>query len=112
MKIFLSILLSAAYSIKGLSQPFFPPLSPSTQNYPNPFNPTTTIEFTLPDDGKVVLKIYDVLGREVQTLVNEKMKAGEYHQAVFNGADLASGIYFARLQLEGKQLIRKMMLVR
>jgi hypothetical protein len=83
-----------------------------SQNYPNPFNPTTTIEFTLPDDGKVSLKIYDVLGREVETLVSEEMKAGEYHQAVFNGVSLASGIYFARLQYGSKQLMKKMLLLK
>ena len=83
-----------------------------SQNYPNPFNPSTTIGFTLPDDGKVMLKIYDVLGREVKTLVNEEMKAGEYHQVVFDGTSLASGMYFARLQFSGKQLIKKMLMTK
>jgi len=69
-----------------------------SQNYPNPFNPTTTIEFTLSHDGMTTLKIYNELGQEVATLVNEDLKAGEYHKAVFNAQNLASGIYFARLQ--------------
>ncbi|MBI4417139.1 MAG: T9SS type A sorting domain-containing protein [Ignavibacteriales bacterium] len=80
------------------------------QNYPNPFNPTTTIEFTVPEDGHVLLRVYDISGREVATLVDEERKAGVYQQVVFDAASLASGLYFARLQAAGKQLDRKMIL--
>jgi hypothetical protein len=69
-----------------------------SQNYPNPFNPTTTIEYQLPADGFVTLKVYDTLGREVATLVNEQQKA-DYYKATFNGGSLASGVYFYRLQI-------------
>jgi len=82
------------------------------QNYPNPFNPTTTIEFTLPEDGRVVLKIYDMVGREVATLVDEERKTGVYHQVVFDASRLASGLYFSRLQSGNQQMIRKLMLVK
>ncbi|MBI2427227.1 MAG: T9SS type A sorting domain-containing protein, partial [Ignavibacteriales bacterium] len=87
------------------------------QNYPNPFNPTTTIGFTLEKSGMTTLKIYDAIGREIATLVNEFLEAGVYHQRTFSasGGDaskLASGIYFAKLSLEGKSQIKKLMLVR
>ena len=62
-----------------------------SQNYPNPFNPATTIEFTLPNDGRATLKVYNMLGQEVETVFNDVAKAGEYHQAVFNARGLASG---------------------
>ncbi|OGU31160.1 MAG: hypothetical protein A2X67_02880 [Ignavibacteria bacterium GWA2_55_11] len=63
------------------------------QNYPNPFNPSTTIQFGLPTRSMVTLKIYDVLGREVQTLVNGEMAAGT-HDFVFHAGNLSSGLYF------------------
>lgn len=82
------------------------------QNYPNPFNPTTTIGFTLQVSGFTTLKIYDVIGREVATLVNENLKAGEFHQATFNASNLASGVYFAWLQ-SGKQVqLKKLLLMK
>jgi hypothetical protein len=82
------------------------------QNYPNPFNPTTKIEFTLPADGRAVLKVYDITGREVATLVDEQMNAGEYQKTVFDASRFPSGVYFARLQFDGKQLLKKMLLVK
>ncbi len=63
------------------------------QNYPNPFNPTTIIKYSIPEYSHISLKVYDLLGREIITLVNEEKPAGEY-QVKFNAKDLASGIYF------------------
>jgi len=67
------------------------------QNYPNPFNPTTTIGFSIPEDISVSLKVFDVLGSEVATLVNKEQPQGNY-EIEFDGSDLTSGIYFYRLQ--------------
>jgi hypothetical protein len=70
------------------------------QNYPNPFNPVTRINYSLPVDSKVTLKIYDITGREIQSLVNTLFDAGSY-SVIFNGNSLASGVYFYKLTAEG-----------
>ncbi|MBX2992952.1 MAG: T9SS type A sorting domain-containing protein [Bacteroidetes bacterium] len=67
------------------------------QNYPNPFNPTTTIRFEIPHASFVTLKVFDLLGREVKTLVDEVMQPGSYER-VFNAEELASGVYLYRLR--------------
>ena len=82
------------------------------QNYPNPFNPTTTISFTLAEDGHVSLKVFDMLGCEVQTVVDGNLKAGELHNAVFDASGLSSGIYFYRLETTKNSLVNKMMLLK
>ena len=81
------------------------------QNYPNPFNPSTTIEFALPSSGKVKLAVYDVLGREVATLIDTKMDAGR-HTVSFDAARLSSGVYFYRLQTPERVITNKMMLIK
>ena len=81
------------------------------QNYPNPFNPTTKISYQIPQSGKVVLKVYDILGREVKTLVNELQQSGKY-QINFNASDLASGIYFYRIIAENYSVTKKMLLLK
>ncbi len=80
-----------------------------SQNYPNPFNPTTVIEYTIPKDSHVTLKIYDVLGQEVRTLVDQDQQVGRY-SVNFNGSSLASGVYFYRL-VAGNHVITKKMLM-
>lgn len=81
------------------------------QNYPNPFNPSTTIVFALPKAVKVQLRIYDVLGRTVATLVNEQMQAGQY-EIKFEARGLPTGLYFYRIQAEKFVETRKMLLVK
>ena len=81
------------------------------QNYPNPFNPITSITYSLPIDGKVSIKIYDVLGSEIRTLVNENQKVGVY-TIPFNGNDLSSGIYICRFNLDDHSLSIKMILMK
>jgi hypothetical protein len=68
------------------------------QNYPNTFNPSTTIRFSIPQRSYVTLKVFDVLGREVATLVNEELNAGE-HSVVYETKGLSSGLYICRLQM-------------
>ncbi|HEY5533689.1 MAG TPA: S8 family serine peptidase [Ignavibacteria bacterium] len=82
-----------------------------SQNYPNPFNPTTKINFALPKQGFVTLKIYDVLGREVRTLVNEVKSAGQY-SVDFNASEFASGVYFYKLETNGFNDVKRMMLIK
>ena len=81
------------------------------QNYPNPFNPTTTIEFSLPRQARVTLTVFNVLGEEVASLINETMEAGE-KSVQFDAAGLPSGVYLYRLQAEGFVQARSMMLIR
>ncbi len=82
-----------------------------SQNYPNPFNPTTTIKFGIPKETKVVLKVYDILGKEVATIVNEKMEPG-YYKYEWNGVPFASGVYFYRLDAGSFVKIKKMVLIK
>jgi cyclomaltodextrinase / maltogenic alpha-amylase / neopullulanase len=81
------------------------------QNYPNPFNPTTSIQFDLPRGGHVSLKVYDVLGREVESLAQGEMKGGHY-QVTFDGWRLASGVYFYVLQFQNNLISKKMLLLK
>ncbi|HEY6435169.1 MAG TPA: T9SS type A sorting domain-containing protein, partial [Ignavibacteriaceae bacterium] len=82
-----------------------------SQNYPNPFNPTTTISFSIPSSTFTSLKIYDILGNELATLVNEVKPAGNY-KVNFNAASLSSGTYFYRLSTEKFTQAKKMILLR
>jgi hypothetical protein len=81
------------------------------QNYPNPFNPSTRISFSITKEGPVTLHIYDILGREVTTLVNENRKAGQYTEQ-FNGNQTASGVYMYVLKSSEGQLVRRMILLK
>lgn len=81
------------------------------QNYPNPFNPVTKINFALPKSGLVTLKVYDVLGKEVATLVNGFQTAGTYSYE-FDGAKLTSGVYFYRIEANGFTDTKKMLLIK
>jgi hypothetical protein len=81
------------------------------QNYPNPFNPRTTIAFTLDIPGRVVLEVFDLRGNRVCTLVDSRYTAGS-HEVTFDATDLASGVYFYRLQQNGHSQVRKMVVMK
>jgi hypothetical protein len=81
------------------------------QNYPNPFNPSTVIRYTLSVHSQVSLKVYNLLGQEVATLVNEEQAAGSY-ATTFDASGLSSGLYFYRLTTPEKSLARKMVILR
>ena len=87
------------------------------QNFPNPFNPTTTIQYQLPTDSRVTLKVYDLLGREVTTLLNEDRPAG-YHDARWDASNTASGVYFYRIDArplnnsQNFQQVKKLMVMK
>jgi hypothetical protein len=79
--------------------------------FPNPFNAATTISFSLPASSRVSLEVFDILGRRVETLLNEKLTSGE-HSVAFDGADLAAGLYFARLTTPNQQSVAKLLLLK
>jgi|FLOH01.1.fsa_nt_gi hypothetical protein len=81
------------------------------QNYPNPFNPNTNIPFTLEEEGMVKLIVYDVVGREVATLVNENMTSGT-HVVSFSGADLSAGMYIYKISFNGEVSAKNMLLIK
>ena len=81
------------------------------QNYPNPFNSSTTIKYELPKSAEVRLSVYDILGREVSVLVNEKKDAG-IHEVKFDASGLSSGVYFYRLTASSYVDTKKFLLVR
>ncbi|MCB0750790.1 MAG: T9SS type A sorting domain-containing protein, partial [Ignavibacteriae bacterium] len=82
-----------------------------SQNYPNPFNPSTVIEFSIPNNSKVTLKVFDALGKEVINLIDEYKSAGKY-SVNFDASILASGIYYYRLEADEKFKSRKMVLLK
>jgi hypothetical protein len=81
------------------------------QNYPNPFNPSTKINYSIPQQGNVTLKVYDVLGNEVATLINEEKSAGNY-EVNFNDSGLSSGVYLYKIQAGSFIESKKMILIR
>ena len=79
-------------------------------NYPNPFNSITNISYELERRGNVCLEVYNVLGRKITTLFNGPQRLGSY-QIAFDGKDLASGMYFLRMSVDGKSSTKKMVLI-
>ena len=113
-----SIIITGFLSNYGLiitgiddKQAFVPTVYRLNQNYPNPFNPSTIINFQIPEEGFVTLKVYDILGREVKTLVNENKTAGNY-KIDFDAGKLASGVYVYRLNSKNFTEAKKMLLLR
>ena len=83
------------------------------QNYPNPFNPSTTIKYNVPAASNVSLKVFDAIGNEVATLVNENKEAGSYNvQFTINNVQFSSGIYFYKLETDGFVETKKMLLLK
>jgi Secretion system C-terminal sorting domain len=82
-----------------------------SQNYPNPFNPNTNIEFSIPKSEFVLLKVYDILGREVRSLVSQDLTPGEY-KVDFDGKGLSSGMYYYSLRAGDNVSVKKMVLVK
>jgi len=98
-------------AITGITEPSVPQDYQLSQNYPNPFNPTTKISFSIPKAGLVTLKIYNIIGQEVSTLVNEVKSAGNYN-VDFNGANLSSGVYFYAIKAGDFTSVKKMTLIK
>ncbi len=99
------------YELKKTVEVGVPSKLSLSQNYPNPFNPVTKIDFDLPEDGKISLVIYDMLGKEVMTVLNGNYKAG-YYTISLNAERLSSGTYFYRLNAGGQVLTKKMSVVK
>ncbi len=93
------------------NNPFIPGVFELSQNYPNPFNPATTIEYNLPKAGVVTMKIFNILGQEIRTLVNGYQNIGRY-TVRFDASQLPSGVYFCRLQADGMSLVKRMLLIK
>jgi hypothetical protein len=89
-----------------------PRVTTLSQNYPNPFNPTTTIEFCLANKSKALLRVYDVLGHEVATLVDGELQGGIVYSVPFNASNLASGVYFYQLRTDNVVQMKKLILVK
>jgi hypothetical protein len=101
-----------SYSVTNINENILSPIFFSLlQNYPNPFNPTTTIKFQIPELNFVTLKVFDVLGNEIATLVNEEKPMGIY-EVEFDGKGLPSGIYFYQLQASNFVETKKMILLK
>ncbi|HTY11528.1 MAG TPA: T9SS type A sorting domain-containing protein [Bacteroidota bacterium] len=101
-------------AVTGVNQPIASVIPGSfqlEQNYPNPFNPSTTISYQISEVANVKLRVYDILGRQVATLVDAKQYPGNY-KAVFNAGNIASGVYFYRLEVKNYMAARKMAVIK
>jgi hypothetical protein len=103
--------LTLAQTTTAKTVPSVPQAFSLEQNYPNPFNPVTQIAFEIPRAGEVTLDVFDLLGRRVAELVNAKLEMGP-HRVVFDGSELASGIYFYRLEAGEFTQTKKLMLLK
>jgi carboxypeptidase T len=90
----------------------FPKMFALGQNYPNPFNPVTVIKYQLPIQSYVTIRVYDILGKEIATLVNNERKSGGYYEVKFDGSNLASGMYFYKIEAGTFSDTKKMILIK
>jgi hypothetical protein len=103
---------SAKVIVTGINDKITKPLTFNLeQNYPNPFNPKTKIKYSVPNQSLVTLKIFDILGREIETLINEEKTAGIY-EIDFDASQLSSGIYFYKIQAGNFVQTKKMILMK
>ncbi len=103
--------VSLITSVEQIESDILPEEFRLEQNYPNPFNPTTTIRFALPQKSKVTLRLFDIIGREVVTLVDDELPTGEY-KLVLEAGNLSSGVYFYRLETPDFVMTRKLTLLK
>ena len=86
------------------------------QNYPNPFNPITTIRYDLPEDAEIIISVYDIIGREIKTLIKTNQSSGfrsiSWDGTNDNGIQVSTGMYFYTLQTEAKSAMRKMLFLK
>jgi hypothetical protein len=101
-------LITSVTPVRPIASSMMPTLY---QNFPNPFNPSTTISFSVPNDGLVTLRILNILGQQVDLLIHEEASRGR-HSIIWNSRDLPSGVYFCRLQFSQFSTTRKLLLVR
>ncbi|MHC1737086.1 MAG: T9SS type A sorting domain-containing protein [Ignavibacteriaceae bacterium] len=99
------------YGITDVKEEIIPVQFGLSQNYPNPFNPTTTISYDLPANSMVSITVFDVLGRELETIVNELQQAGN-HKVNFNGSNLSSGVYYYKINAGEFVSVKKMILIK
>ena len=109
--VFKTILDTALVGVEDENGKIVPEGFSLDQNYPNPFNPTTKIKFSIPELSFVTLKIFDVVGNEIETLVNQEEPAGSY-EVQFSAIDLPSGIYFYQLRAGNFVETKKMILIK
>jgi hypothetical protein len=100
------------YELSGIIDIAAPKKFNLGQNYPNPFNPGTKIDFELPIDCRMTLKVYDITGREIAVLLNNEFKFAGYYTIDFDASDLASGIYFYRFQTEKFTDVKRMLMIK
>ena len=105
-----TITVNAVTGVKDISQTI-PETFNLMQNYPNPFNPSTTISFSLPSKSFVSLKIFDVIGNEIATIVNQELSAGNYTKQ-WNAENMSSGVYYYQLKAGNFSETKKLVLLR
>lgn len=105
------LVISSTATVSNEEDSNLPDVFALKQNYPNPFNPSTIISYQLPEAAKVELRVYDLLGREVAILVNERVQAG-YHEVNFEAGNLSSGMYIYRLKAENQVFTKKLTLIK
>jgi hypothetical protein len=103
--------ISSVTTLVGSTSSLQPTQYTLEQNYPNPFNPSTTIRYTLPVSGRIAVRVYNLLGQAVATLVDGTQKAGTY-EVSFNASALSSGVYFYRIESGSFEAVKKMMLLK